>query len=257
MTAASNRTSPQPAPPDSAPRQLSLNLPFRPALAREDFAVAACNDLAAGWVDRWPDWPESGLVLHGPAGCGKTHLAAVWRAQSGARVVNDAMLDLEAGRALAESGAALLLEDIDSRLAAVPAWQETLLHLYNASRCAGGSLLMTARKRPAAWRVRLPDLKSRLLALPAAAIALPDDAVLEAVMKKRFSDRQLDVPSDLVRYVLPRIERSFSAVHAFVERIDTLALERKRKVNRPLAMELLQRMDRQEPPKGDQDGSGA
>ena len=243
------------------PRQLTLNLPFRPALAREDFAVAECNALAVGWVDRWPDWPGAGLILHGPEGCGKSHLAAVWQASSGAAELNDGALDLEAGRELAERGGALLLEDIDTRLAAVPAWQETLLHLYNAVRLAGGSLLITARSLPGAWPVDLPDLRSRIAALPAAGIALPDDRLLETVMRKQFGDRQLAVQPELVRYVLPRIERSFSAIREFVDRIDRLALERRRKVGRDLAAEVLNRTGRPALPadsvEGDEHGPGA
>ena len=253
--------------PDAGkPRQLTLNLPFRPALAREDFAVAECNALAVGWIDRWPDWPGAGLILHGPEGSGKSHLAAVWRASSGATELNDGALDLESGRALAERGGALLLEDIDARLAALPAWQEALLHLYNAARLSGGCLLLTARSLPGAWRIDLPDLRSRIAALPAAGIALPDDGLLESVMRKQFADRQLAVQPELVRYVLPRIERSFSAIREFVDRIDRLALERRRKVGRDLAAEVLSRTGKPPPPPppppaesgmGDEYGSGS
>lgn len=243
------------------PRQLSLDLPFRTALSRGDFAVAECNALAVGWVDRWPDWPGAGLILHGPEGCGKSHLAAVWQASSGALALNDGALDLESGRALAERGGALLLEDIDTRLTAVPVWQETLLHLYNAVRLAGGGLLMTARSLPGAWPVDLPDLRSRIAAMPAAGIALPDDRLLETVMRKQFGDRQLTVPPETVRYVLPRIERSFAAIREFVDRIDRLALERRRKIGRDLAAEVLNRTGRPALPadsvKGGEDGPGA
>lgn len=238
------------------PSQLSLKLSFRPAQAREDFAVAACNELAVSWVDRWPDWPGNGLILYGPGGCGKTHLAAVWQAQSDAVVLNDGALDLETGRGVAESGRALLLEDVDTRLTSVPAWEETLLHLYNAAGNAGGSFLMTATCHPADWRLSLPDLRSRVNALPAAGIEMPDDALLESVMRKRFGDRQMAIQPDLVRYVLPRIERSFSAVHDFVDRIDRVALERRRKVNRALAVELLNSHGQSPRNEGSQDGSG-
>jgi len=223
----------------AGPRQLSLDLPFRTAHGRDDFAVADCNALAVGWIDRWPDWPNGGLVLHGPEGCGKSHLAAVWQALSGATVLNAGAIDTETGRAAAEPGFPLLLEDIDSRLASVPAWQEALFHLYNASRLAGGTVLLTARTLPAVWPIDLPDLQSRIAALPTAEIALPDDQLLEVVMRKQFNDRQLDVQTDLVRYVLPRIERSFPAIRRFVDRIDRLSLERRRKLTRPLAAELL------------------
>ena len=225
----------------AGPRQLTLNFPFRPALAREDFAVAECNALAVGWVDRWPEWPGAGLILYGPEGCGKSHLAAVWQAASGAVEPVGGALDTESGRDIAERGGALLLEDIDRRMIAVPAWQEILLHLYNTVRLTGGSLLLTARTVPGAWPIELPDLRSRVAALPAAEIALPDDGLLETVLRKQFGDRQLAVRPELVRYVLPRIERSFPAIRSFVERIDRLALERRRKVGRDLAAELLNR----------------
>ncbi|MCY4237201.1 MAG: DNA replication protein [Rhodospirillaceae bacterium] len=224
------------------PRQLSLDLPFRTARGREDFTVAECNKLAVGWVDRWPDWPNAGLILHGPEGCGKSHLAAVWQGKSKAMVLDDRALDTSAGRAAADRGDALLLEDVDVRLAVVPAWQEALLHLYDASRLAGGAILLTSRTLPSAWLIDLPDLQSRMAALPKAEIALPDDRLLEAVMWKQFNDRQLKVEQDLVRYVLPRIERSFPAIRRFVDRLDKISEERRQKPTRPLAAVLLKDM---------------
>src|SRR5258707_5609392 len=67
--------------------QLSIDLPHRPALGRADFLVSDCNAAALGWIERWPDWPARALVLHGPAGSGKTHLAQLWRERSAGVVV--------------------------------------------------------------------------------------------------------------------------------------------------------------------------
>lgn len=66
----------------TAPGQLSLDLECHPALGQEDFLVASCNEQAVAWLDRWSDWGAPGLVIHGPAGCDKTHLAHVWQARS-------------------------------------------------------------------------------------------------------------------------------------------------------------------------------
>lgn len=242
MSASRNTEAGQP------PRQLSLTFDFRPALERDAFVVAPCNELAVGWIDRWPDWPGNALVLHGPQGCGKTHLADVWRGVSNADVLNDGTTEFDAIRSTAEAGQALLLEDVDKRLSDAPEWQEALFHLYNAVRLAGGTMMMTARHHPSDWTMSLPDLASRIRAVPAIGIALPDDALLADVMLKQFSDRQLEVEEDLVRYVLPRIERSFPAIHDFVDRIDRLALERRRKVARPLAVDLLKQLENRDHP---------
>ncbi|MGB8274330.1 MAG: DNA replication protein, partial [Alphaproteobacteria bacterium] len=69
-------------------RQLPLDLPHRPALGLEDFLVAPCNVGAVRWIDRWPDWPGPVLAITGPSACGKTHLAHVWQARSGAAMLS-------------------------------------------------------------------------------------------------------------------------------------------------------------------------
>ena len=70
------------------PSQLTLDLALPPpTYAREDFVVAAGNREAIAWIERWPDWPAPALALHGPAGCGKTHLGRIWAARTNARLL--------------------------------------------------------------------------------------------------------------------------------------------------------------------------
>src|SRR5690606_23347288 len=66
------------------PRQLPLELAHEVGRSRDELVVGPANAAAVALVDRWPDWPAPVVVLAGPAGSGKSHLAAIWREMSGA-----------------------------------------------------------------------------------------------------------------------------------------------------------------------------
>jgi chromosomal replication initiation ATPase DnaA len=216
--------------------QLPLALPHRPALGGDDFLVAPCNAEAVAWLDRWPDWPAPALVLYGPAGCGKTHLASVFMEKSGARPIPRQAVGGRPARDLIGGVSACVVEDVDRGV------DETgLFHLYNAQAEAGGHLLLTARLPPTRWQVRLADLRSRLLAVPAVGIGPPDDGLLAAVLIKLFADRQIKVEAEVIAFVAARIERSFAAARAVVAALDAAALAEKRAVTVPLAREVLAR----------------
>ncbi|WP_284694134.1 chromosomal replication initiator DnaA [Rhodoplanes serenus] len=215
------------------PEQLAFGFDHPESLARDDFLRGPSNAAALDAVDRWPDWPARALVLAGPDGAGKTHLAAIWAARAGARIVSAAALDA-AGVPTALATGALVIEDAGPGLDEV-----ALFHLLNLAREAGAFLLLTTRTPPAAWPLRLPDLRSRLRALPVLSLAAPDDALLRAVLVKLFADRQLAVDDGLLTYLERRIERSFTAARAVVARLDDEGLRRQRPVTRALAVELL------------------
>jgi chromosomal replication initiation ATPase DnaA len=218
-------------------QQLTFDLPARPALGRDAFMVASSNALALARIEAWRDWPNRALVLAGPDGSGKSHLAAVWAASSGATLV--AATDLAAAdiATLAQAGA-LVVEDVD-RMAGDDKAEAALFHLMNARAEAGTWLLLTGRAAPARWPVRLPDLLSRVQALDLAMLDEPDDALLSAMLVKMFADRQLAVTPDLVAYLVSRIERSAAAARATVVRLDHVALVKKRPLTRRLAAEVL------------------
>jgi len=217
----------------SPPRQLALALDHAESYAREDFLSGPCNEGALQLLDCWPDWPASAIAVVGPEGSGKTHLAMMWATLAGARIVAARALgEVELPSALATG--ALVVED-----AATATDERALFHLINLAREEKAFLLFTARTPPTAWPFAIPDLVSRLRALPVVALQAPDDAMLRAVIVKLATDRQLMLDEAVVRYIATHIERSFAAARAAVLALDSEALRQGRPVTRALAAEVL------------------
>ncbi|WP_293858460.1 DnaA/Hda family protein [uncultured Alsobacter sp.] len=220
--------------PDGPPRQLALDLPFETRLDAEDFLVSPANEEAYGVVEAWPDWPDPVLLMVGPEGAGKSHLAAIWAARSHAwTVARAALRDADVPR-LASTGA-LVLEDCDQ----AHGHEDALFHLLNLVRERRTFLLMTARHAPEAWGLATADILSRLRLAPRVQLGAPDDGLLKAVLVKLFLDRQLVIDTTVVDYIAQRIERSIPAARAVVDGLDRLALERGRRITRALAGEIL------------------
>jgi DnaA regulatory inactivator Hda len=217
-------------------KQLPLDLSFRPALGRDDFFVAPGNAAAVAWLDRWPQWPARALSIHGPPGCGKSHLVQVFAAKAKAQVIDASAVTVARVADLAGPGVAIAIEDADRGVD-----ERALFHLYNALHENQGWLLLTGREAPARWSTSLPDLRSRLSAVPVVAIAAPDDAMMQAVLVKLFADRRIAVTPEVVAYLIRHMERSFADARRLVDRADRESLAGRRAVTVPLVRDLLGR----------------
>jgi chromosomal replication initiation ATPase DnaA len=225
--------------------QLAFDLGRPSALGRSDFLVSDCNRMAVGWIECWPAWPSPMLVLHGPPGCGKTHLARIWCARAAAAyVAGPELTEARLPAAIAADGARIALDNADR----VP--ERLLLHLYNCCRERGGYLLAMACRPPGSWEIALPDLRSRLRAAAAAAIGLPDDALLGGILVKHFADRQLHVRPALIAYLVSRIERSFAAAAEIAAALDAIALAERQPVGIALARRIIEARRTQSLPPG-------
>ncbi len=216
----------------SPPRQLALALDHAESYARDDFLAGPCNESALALIDCWPDWPANAIALVGPEGSGKTHLAQIWAAAAGARVISAHALGQSDLRAALATGA-LVIED-----STATDDERALFHLINLAREERSFLLFTARAVPSAWPAAIPDVVSRLRALPTVTLDAPDDAMLRAVIVKLAADRQLAVEEAVVRYLLTHIERSFAAARSAVIALDQEALRQGRPPTRALAAEM-------------------
>jgi chromosomal replication initiation ATPase DnaA len=214
--------------------QLILDLPHRPAFGAEDFLVSDCNLGAVRLIDSWPDWQENAKLLIGPAASGKTHLARVWQALSGAELLSPDGHDMASLDAMG-AGTALIVEDVDR----AGYDEKALFHLLNVAREKRLYVLLTARDAPNRFDCSLPDLRSRLNALPAIRIGPPDDALLKTVMLKHFADRQLAIDPKSLDFLALHIDRSLAAAARAVAAVDRAALASGRKISRQLVAEAL------------------
>lgn len=218
------------------PAQLPLGFDWRPAFGRENFLVAPGNARALAALEGWRDWRDPILLLTGPEGAGKTHLAALWRKAASAHTAAGAH-NFEAISAMIASGP-VVLEDAD-RIG-----DETLVfHAINAARESGRALLITARTAPPLWAPKLPDLASRLAALHKVALAPPDEAFLGALIIKLMADRQMVAEPKIVDAILGLIPRSFAAARQAVADLDTASLAEKRPLTQALVRRVLAEPD--------------
>lgn len=206
-------------------RQLAL--PFVLAPAFGSFIVGDSNAEAWAWMADPSAWPGGRLAVHGAEGVGKSHLLHAFAVRHGGVLVPG-----EAVRYLVDlpEGGAIAVDDAD----AAPE-DEALLHLLNGAAEAGLPVLLAGRVAPAQWDVGLPDLRSRLRAVTAVEIGLPDDGLLAGLLARLLAERQLRVDGPVQAYLLARLPRWGAALREAAVLLDRASLAEGRRVSRAMA----------------------
>ena len=224
-------------------QQFPLDMRFPKSHGRDDFIVGACNKLAAAWINRWPDWPKPGhsLNLVGPAGAGKSHLAAIWQDMCGACLCDH---PAKLASIMADRNVPFVVFD---RIDGTFDWPEdTLFHLFTRCDVELGGLLMLSELPVAQMHWDLADLRSRMRGVAMVSIDLPDDALVYALLEKYFADRQLLAPPAMLRYLVSRMERSFDAVQSVATALDQRSIADKKPLSVRMAKRVLHEL--QAPP---------
>ncbi len=215
--------------------QLPLQLSVPPRFGAEDFLVSPSNAMAHAALERWPDWPDRVLVLAGPPGSGKTHLAHLWAVRAGAAMLTPQDFGENLSGIAGRNGVLDGADDLH-----IP--EAALFHVLNLVRENGSSLLITARTPPDRWTLGTPDLLSRLRLAPKVEIDPPDETLVRAVLVKLFDDRQIRVDAGLIDHLALRLDRSLALVGSVVEALDIAGLSRGRRINRAMAAQVLREL---------------
>jgi len=223
-------------------RQLALPLPHDAAMGPDDFLIAESNREAAAFITAWPDWPAHGMIVTGSSGSGKTHLLHLWLAQSGATLLSVEGLTSPTATFLDDTDVCFAIDDVDTAAGNSEA-EEALFHLYNHLRAAKGSLLLTMKGGAGQAGFILPDLRSRLLTLPAVALGAPDDELLAALIVKQFRDRQIALDAGVVSYLTTRGARDTASLRNLIDRLDKASLAEGRKISVALTRKIMEMPD--------------
>lgn len=213
-----------------------LILPFEQSSAVEarDFIVSSSNEAAYLWLMCWPQWPHPCLALYGEKGCGKTHLSSIWQTTSKARYLRALDFNTLSLENLFDNPPLFILDG-----AHLIKNEKKLFHFYNHVMASKGYILFLSQIAPAHWETKLPDLSSRLNAIPAVKIHPPDEVLLTQVIQKLFSDLQLKVDEAVIAFLIKHMERSFESAHLWTSALNTFAMTQKRSITVPVVREIL------------------
>lgn len=221
-------------------QQRIFDFTFRQAMGQDDFVLSSANREAVLWLDKWEQWGSPFLVITGEEKSGKTHLCHVWEQMVGAHeiILSGAAYQPEFFATLDGAGF-YYIDNVDTLHGLNPQAEQFLFHLYNLLKECGGHCVLASVQTPNQWPLVLKDAQSRLLSCPVAHINPPDESLLEALLMKRFRDKQLLVKYEVFSYIIKNIERSFKALDEIVDVLDSASLQRKRPLTLPLVREAL------------------
>ena len=214
--------------------QLILNLRMLPSMHRNDYFVSKTNKEVVEWIDIWPNWPHYGLIIFGPQRSGKSHLASVLKTLSAGKIVYANNITKNNVEALFEKQC-IIVENLESLVS-----EDAMFHLFNMCRENNNKIMITSSLAPKDLKLKLLDLKSRILSLPSIGLKFPDDLLLEQIFLKQFLDKGVMVEKEVISFLLKRVDRSFDSVYNLVSKIDFASLEKSRKITIPFVKKYLE-----------------
>ena len=214
--------------------QLIFKFPFKKKYYEQDFYVSSNNFNAYKLIENWPNWPGKCLNVFGASGSGKTHLSKILQKKIkktkliDAKNLNDQIIEelnnLEC----------LIIDRYDHNI------EEKLFYsIFNQSKQLDNFILINSIQSLKKYSFKLKDLQSRINSLVYIGIDLPTDELLQVIISKSFSDKQINLNPKISQFIINNVDRSYDKMFKFLKDIDELSLSTGKSININLIKKVL------------------
>ena len=206
--------------------QLVFKFPFKTKYYEQDFYVSSNNFPAYKLIESWPNWPGNWLNVFGAKGSGKTHLSKILEKKiknteliEARNVNNKTIKDLI-------NVECLIIDSYENNI------DEKLLYsIINQSKQLNNYIVINSIQSIKEFNFNLKDLQSRLSSFIFIGIELPTDDLLNVIISKSFSDKQISLNPKISEYIIKNVERSYEKMFKFLKDIDELSLSTGKSIN--------------------------
>ena len=216
--------------------QLVFKFPFTTKYYEQDFFVSENNFSAYKLIESWPNWPGKWVNLFGTKGSGKTHLSKILEKRIKKIKILDAnKIDNKIISSL-ENLECLIIDNYKNNID-----PNTFYSLLNHSKQLENYILINSEKPVNTNKIKLQDLVSRMNSFVFIGIELPTDDLLQVIITKSFSDKQVNLDPKISNFILKNIDRSYDKLLKFLRDVDELSLSSGKSISINLIKKVLKK----------------
>jgi chromosomal replication initiation ATPase DnaA len=206
--------------------QLVFKFPFKVKYYKQDFYVSSNNFSAYRLIESWPNWPGKWLNVFGTSGSGKTHLSKILEKKiERIKLVDAKDLNNKIIENLVNIDC-LIIDNYQNNI------DEKLFYsILNQSKQLDSFVVVNSIPSLKELNFKLVDLKSRLDSFIFIGITLPTDDLLQVVISKFFSEKQIYLKPKIYEYIIKNVDRSYEKMFKFLKEIDELSLSTGKSIN--------------------------
>ena len=214
--------------------QLVFKFPFKKKYYEQDFYVSSNNFNAYKLIENWPNWPGKCLNVFGASGSGKTHLSKILEKKIkkikliDAENLNDQIIEE------LNNLDCLIIDKYNKNI------EEKLFYsIFNQCKQLENYILINSIQSLKEYSFKLKDLQSRINSLVYIGIDLPTDELLQVIITKSFSDKQISLNPKISQFIINNVDRSYDKMFKFLKEVDELSLSSGKPININLIKKVL------------------